>query len=133
MEINEHIIFQDIPSGGKKGKYHSAVLTTYAIDLLNFDKHIINTIHRKQICSVNVLADQEQVTKAMEYVNPRYLDKVGKDYSITQIGAKGAFHPKINLFVGDESVIIIFGSGNLTVTGQGKNHEIFTGFSLILF
>ncbi len=128
MEINEHIIFQDIPSGGKKGKYHSAVLTTYAIDLLNFDKHIINTIHRKQICSVNVLADQEQVTKAMEYVNPRYLDKVGKDYSITQIGAKGAFHPKINLFVGDESVIIIFGSGNLTVTGQGKNHEIFTGF-----
>ena len=54
MEKNEHVILLDIPSGGKNGKYHSAVLTTYAIDLIHFDNQLLNMLHRKQICSINV-------------------------------------------------------------------------------
>ena len=42
MEKNEHAILLDIPSGGKNGKYHSAVLTTYAIDLIHFDNQLLN-------------------------------------------------------------------------------------------
>ena len=49
MEKNEHAILLDIPSGGKNGKYHSAVLTTYAIDLIHFDNQLLNMLHRKQI------------------------------------------------------------------------------------
>ena len=55
MEKNEHAILLDIPSGGKNGKYHSAVLTTYAIDLIHFDNQLLNMLHRKQVCSINVL------------------------------------------------------------------------------
>ena len=128
MVKNEHAIFIDIPYGGKKGKFHSAILTTYAIDLTYFDCHVINMLHRKQICSVNVFADYKQMVKTMEYVNPLFMNNIGKEYSVTSMDCYGAFHPKINLFIGDEAVLVVFGSGNLTVTGHGKNHETFTGF-----
>ncbi len=130
MEKNEHDILGDIPSGGKNGKYHSAVLTTYAIDLIHFDSQLLNKLHRKQICSVNVFADYNQMEKSMEYINPVYMRNIGKDYCVTSMNSLGAFHPKINFFVGDESVLVVFGTGNLTVTGHGKNHEAFTGFMI---
>ncbi len=130
MEKNEHAILLDIPSGGKNGKYHSAVLTTYAIDLIHFDNQLLNMLHRKQICSINVLADTNQMDKSMEYVSPIYMRNIGKEYTITPINAIGAFHPKINFFVGDDAVLVVFGTGNLTVAGHGKNHEAFTGFMI---
>lgn len=130
MAIIEHHIFTDIPSGGKNGKFHSAVLTTYAIDLIHFDRHLVNMLHRKQICSINVLADASQLEKEMEYVNPRFMKGIGKEYSIQGVSSKGAFHPKLNIFVGDDAVLIVLGTGNLTVTGQGKNHETFTGLMI---
>lgn len=130
MEKNEHDIFGDIPSGGKNGKYHSAVLTTYAIDLIHFDSQLLNMLHRKQIYSVNVFADFNQVEKSMEYINPIYMKNIGKEYCVTSMNSHGAFHPKINFFVGYESVLVVFGTGNLTVTGHGKNHEAFTGLMI---
>jgi hypothetical protein len=132
MDNNEHAIFLDIPSGGKNGKYHSAVLTTYAIDLIHFDRQLLNILHRKQICSINVLVDYDQMEKSMEYINPIYMKNIGKEYCVTNIIAKKGyvFHPKINFFIGDESVMVLIGSGNLTVPGHGKNHEVFTGFMI---
>ena len=130
MEKNEHAIFLDIPSGGKNGRYHSAVLTTYTIDLIHFDNQLLNMLHRKQICSVNVFADAHQMGKSMEYISPKYMKNIGKEYSITDIISRGAFHPKINFFIGDDAVLVVFGTGNLTVSGHGKNHEAFTGFMI---
>ena len=130
MEKNEHVIFLDIPSGRKCGKFHSAVLTTYAIDLIHFDCQVLNMLHRKEICSINIFADNNQIEKSMEYVNPIFMKNIGKEYSVTSIYSKGAFHPKINFFVGDKSILVLFGTGNLTVAGHGKNHEAFTGFMI---
>ena len=122
MAKNEHILFQDIPLGSKNGTFHSAVLTTYAIDLIHFDCYLRNILHRKQITSINILADSSQLNKAVECVNPQFLTHIGKEYSVSSIKANGAFHPKINFFVGYNSVLVLIGSGNLTVTGHGKNH-----------
>jgi len=130
MEKNEHSIFLDIPMGKKNGRFHSAVLTTYAIDLIHFDRHLLNTLHRKQICSVNILADYGQMAKSMEYVSPSFMERVGKEYSISNMLCPGAFHPKINFFVGDDSALVLLGTGNLTVAGHGKNHEVFSGFMI---
>ena len=130
MVMNEHHIFTDIPSGGRNGKFHSAILTTYAIDLIHFDLHLVNMLHRKQICSINVLTDANQLEMEMEYVNPRFMKGIGKEYSIQGIMSKGAFHPKINFFVGDDAILVVLGTGNLTVAGHGKNHEAFTGLMI---
>ena len=123
----EHIIFQDIPCG-RNGKFHSAVLTTYSLDLLYFDSHLRNVLQRKDICSINIFADADQMNKSMEYVSPLYMQSIGRDYCVTNISAKGAFHPKINFFAGDDAAMVLIGTGNLTVPGHGKNHEAFTGF-----
>ena len=58
------------------------------------------------------------------------MKNIGKEYSITDISSRGAFHPKINFFIGDDAVLVVFGTGNLTVSGHGKNHEAFTGFMI---
>ena len=130
MEKNEHAILGDIPGGSKNVIYHSAILTTYAIDLIHFDNQLLNMLHRKQICSVNVFVDSNQMDKSMEYVSPMFIQNLGKKYSITNVNSTGAFHPKINFFIGDEAVMVILGSGNLTVAGHGKNHEVFTGLMI---
>lgn len=130
MEKNEHAIFLDIPGGRKNGKFHSAILTTYSIDLIHFDNQLLNMLHRKLICSINVFADLRQVDSAMEFVSPMYIQNLGKEYSITNINSEGVFHPKINFFIGDDTVLVVFGSGNLTVSGHGKNHEVFSGLMI---
>lgn len=130
MVENEHILFQDIPARGKNDIFHSAILTTYAIDLIHFDCHLLNTLHRKQISSINILADCNQIDKAIQYTNYLYINRAGKEYEISSIEARRAFHPKINFFIGYDSVMCLIGSGNLTVTGHGKNHETFTGFMI---
>lgn len=91
MGKNEHKrdIFGEIPIGSKNGKFHSAVLTTYTIDLLNFDKSIINTLRRKRICSINLLIDQSQMANTMEYISPLYMHGIGKKYSVTNIRSRG--------------------------------------------
>ena len=130
MEKNERGIFFDIPVVTKDGMFHSAVLTTFSMDILHFDNFLLNLLFRKKICSINVFVDINQMTEAMEWVSPSFVGHAGKKYSLTNIEAQGAFHPKINFFVGDNAVMAIIGSGNLTVAGQGKNHEAFTGFMI---
>lgn len=130
MEKNEHGIFFDIPVATKDGIFHSAVLTTFSMDILHFDCFLLNLLSRKKICSISVFADINQMAEAMEWVSPSFVGYAGKKYSLTNIEARGAFHPKINFFVGDDAVMAIIGSGNLTVAGQGKNHEAFTGFMI---
>ncbi len=130
MEKNERGIFIDIPVLKKNGTFHSAVLTTFSIDLVHFDNFLLNLLLRKKICSINVFADLGQMAEAMEWVSPSFIGNAGRKYSITNIESRGAFHPKINFFVGDDAVMVLIGSGNLTVAGHGKNHEAFTGFMI---
>lgn len=130
MDKNERGIFFDIPVVTRDGMFHSAILTTFSMDLVHFDNFLLNLLHRKKICSINVFADINQMSEAMEWVSPTFIGKAGKKYTITNIEAKGAFHPKISFFVGEKAIMMLLGSGNLTLAGHGKNHEIFTGFMI---
>ncbi len=129
MANYDHQIFEDVPAKGKN-KYHSAILTTFSIDLINFDSKELRTLHKKQITSVNILADLKQLNKAMDIASIDYLYNIGQMYAVNGIHSAGAFHPKINFFVGYDCAMVILGSGNLTVPGHGKNHELFTGFMI---
>lgn len=123
MNKNERTLYQDIPVG----RFHSAILTSFTFDIAHFDNQVLNLLRGKRICSYNILVDQLQLNSSINF-NSGALRKVGKDYAITGIKSQGAFHPKLSYFVGDDSVLLLFGSGNLTVPGHGKNHELFSGF-----
>lgn len=122
-EINEKSLF----NGVSARKYHSAILTTFTIDLAYFDNQIIGFLKSKNIFSYNLLVDERQLNNAIHYIVSQN-SRVGKDYTIAGIKSKGAFHPKACFFIGDNDVLVLFGSGNLTAPGLGKNHELFSGF-----
>ena len=125
MNKNERTLYQDLPTG----KFHSGVLTSYAFDLSYFDNQILNLLRSKRICSLNILVDQQQLYSSINF-QLGALRKIGKEYAVTGLTTKGAFHPKLNYFIGDDSALLLFGSGNITVPGHGKNHEIFSGFQI---
>ena len=121
----ERKIFQDIPGG--KNSFHSAVLTSFSFNFHHFENQVLKTLKQKWITSVNILVDQRMLDEVLG-LSSGHLKSISQTYSVNGIESKGAFHPKINFFIGDKKLLVIFGSGNITVGGNGKNHEIFTGF-----
>ncbi len=121
----ERSIYNDIP----KGKFHSALLTTYSLNLHYFEGSVLRILREKKIFSVNVFVDQTMLEEAFSSgLTTNNVRELGKSYSVNSVYSQGAFHPKINLFIGDNSLLAILGSGNISAGGHGKNHEMFTGF-----
>jgi hypothetical protein len=118
-------IFTEIPGG--KDKFHSAVLTSFCFDFHHFEFQVLKTLRAKWISNVAVMVDQKKLDEVIGSVSGG-LKNISRTYSVNGVKALAAFHPKINYFIGDEELLMIFGSGNITPGGHGKNHELFTGF-----
>lgn len=121
----ERKIYKEIPGG--KNRFHSAVFTTFSINLHHFEGQVLRLLKEKWITSVNILADQNMLNSSLG-VSSNYLKSINSLYSINGINSIGAFHPKINYFIGDSCLLAVLGSGNITPGGHGKNHEVFCGF-----
>lgn len=122
MKSNERNVFQDLPAN----KFHSAVFTSFTMDLSHFDNQVLRLLQEKKVCSFNILMDQRQLDQYIDFAIPS-VNHVGKKYSVTGILSQGAFHPKLSMFIGEKDLLLLYGSGNLTVPGLGKNHEVFSG------
>lgn len=120
-----HNLFKDLPTG--KSEFHSAVLTTYSCNIGHFENQVLPHLRQRNISSINVLADAGQFEESVEY-SAASATKLGEAYSIDCIAATGAFHPKLTFLLGDRSLLLLLGSGNITGAGHGKNLEIFSGF-----
>lgn len=123
--VLEKKLFQEI--SGARNKYHSALLTSFSFDFHHFESQVLKALRQKGISNVSVLVDSNMLEDTLGVFtgNAKYLNNT---YSISGVHAVGAFHPKINLIVGENNMLLFFGSGNITVGGHGKNHELFTGF-----
>jgi hypothetical protein len=121
----ERKLFQEIPGG--KNQFHSAVLTSFSFNFHHFEYQVLKELRRKWITSVTVLADQNMLDDLLGVASD-HLKELSQSYCVIGRKAKGAFHPKINFFIGDDKILVFFGSGNITPGGHGKNHELFTGF-----
>ncbi|MDP1800020.1 MAG: hypothetical protein Q8L81_01615 [Bacteroidota bacterium] len=113
-------LFPEIPGGGK---FHSAVLTTYSLNFYYLEEQIVRLLHSKEIYNISVLADSQMLNDQLGKLTHKTTPK-NRSYTLNGIKSTGAFHPKVNLFVGDNSALILIGSGNLTTSGHGKNHEV---------
>lgn len=121
--MEEKKIYQEIPGG--RNKFHSALLTTYSFNFHHFEYQVLKTLKQKWIINVGVLADGDKLDEVLG-ISSGGLKQMTKSYSINGVRVKGAFHPKINFFIGDKQLLLVLGSGNLTPGGQGKNHETFS-------
>ena len=103
--------------------FEAALVSTFNVYFPFLEELILRRI-RSLGCSFAVaLADAAQV--ASEVTEPTRRPKLaGRRYALLPVRAKGAFHPKIALFLGTRSARVIVGSHNLTMSGFGLNREI---------
>ena len=119
-------IFSNIPPG----KYHSALLTAYSINLYYWEIQVLKALSAKGIEYVSALVDEECLSEQLQRFSMEIGKRKPKHYSIHGFRAKGAFHPKIMFFAGRDSVLALVGSGNLTSCGHGRNLEVWTPISV---
>ena len=118
--IGERNFFNEIPSG----KFHSAVCTSFSMNMYYWDLQVVKSLNAKGIENIGVLVDDECLSEQLELFTFQIGNKRPKEYCIHGFKAKGAFHPKIMMFVGQSSMLILVGSGNMTTCGHGKNIEV---------
>ncbi|UKM65469.1 hypothetical protein GSB9_02038 [Flavobacteriaceae bacterium GSB9] len=116
-------LYHEIPGG--RNKFHSAILTTYSFNFHHFEYQVLKTLKHKSIYNIGVLVDSTMLDNVLG-ASSAGLKQLTETYSINGVYARGAFHPKINFFIGDNHLMMVFGSGNITAGGHGKNHETFS-------
>lgn len=118
--IHERNFFNEIPSG----KFHSAVCTSFSMNMYYWDLQVVKALNAKGIENIGILVDDDCLSEQLELFTYQIGNKRPKEYCIHGFKAKGAFHPKIMLFAGQSSMFILVGSGNMTTCGHGKNIEV---------
>lgn len=117
--MKSRILLKEIPTG----KFHSAIFTTYSINLYYLEQQVLPLLGSKGIHYVSILADAAMLSNQLEHYG--YLSQQRKrNYAVHGIQSRGAFHPKLIFLVGPESILLLVGSGNLTTSGHGKNLEV---------
>lgn len=120
----EKKIFQEIP---KKANFHSVVMTTFSFDFHHFESQVLRGLKSKGITNINVFVDEVMLDLSLGFANGN-IKSASKSYSVNSISSKGVFHPKITMFIGENDICLVQGSGNITNGGHGKNHELFSTF-----
>ncbi len=120
----EKKLFDEIP---KTAEFHSVVMTSFSFDFYHFESQVLRTLKTKGVTNINLFVDSKMLDQSMGFATG-HLKSLSTSYSVTGIHAKGVFHPKITLLAGDHEVMLLFGSGNITNGGHGRNHEAFSVF-----
>ncbi len=109
---------------GDRG-YHTAILTTFAIDFDAFETLALNRLRGAWCRNVIAIADAGMVGLALERpaANPRV---AGVRYLLAKAVSRGAgvFHPKLVLQIGRERGRMIVASANATAAGLAGNLEV---------
>lgn len=120
--IEQRPLIQDIPAG----KFHSVLMTSYSINLYYWEIQLLKTLSGKGINFVSAIVDSDCLSDQLLKFSKAFSGKKPLEFSLHGYKSKGAFHPKIQFYAGSDTVLVLIGSGNLTVSGHGKNMEVWT-------
>lgn len=123
--LDKHNILELI--GKDRRKYHSAIITCYSYDFSFFEERILAVLRTANIKNVNVFCDGKFLENTLEHTTGKEF-RANKTYSLTPVYAKGVFHSKIMMLIGQRQGLLIIGSGNLTGSGICSNDEIWGAF-----
>src|SRR3954466_3202263 len=93
-----------------------AILTTYNIDPLFFERVVLTDLVQGGATRVVILADADQALAAVDRVRGQ-LFTLGRAYRLIPVRGKGSFHPKLCLRIGPAGAVVACGSHNLTRSG----------------
>jgi hypothetical protein len=107
MNLREFCRLPDFPT---------AVLTTYNIDPLFFERVVLYDLAAGGATRIFVLADAEQALPMITSAQGQ-LVALGRRYRLIPVRMKGSFHPKVCVRIGRDLALVASGSHNLTRSG----------------
>lgn len=120
--IEQRSLIQNIPAG----KFHSVLMTSFSINLYYWEIQLLRTLSGKGINFVSAIVDSDCLSDQLLKFSKAFSGKRALEFSLHGYKSKGAFHPKIQFYAGNDNILVLIGSGNLTVSGHGKNMEVWT-------
>jgi hypothetical protein len=107
--------------------YQTAILFTYGADLAFFEEGVLHPLWENGCRSCVVFMDARRYADTLTDLRGS-ATWVGRRYILIPVdmGVMRSFHPKMVLLLGRERGRLLVGSGNLTFTGFGHNHEVYT-------
>lgn len=120
--IDHRQLFKEIPAG----RFHSVLMTSFSLNLYYWEVQLLRALSGKGINYVSAIVDADCLSEQLLKFSKAFTGSRALDFSLHGYKMKGAFHPKIQFYVGRDSVLVLVGSGNLTISGHGKNLEVWT-------
>ena len=117
--IESRRLINEIPAG----KFHSALMTTFSINLHYWEGQLLKTLSRKGVNYVSAVVDADCLSEQLLYFTSIREDRPPR-FSLHGFRSEGSFHPKIQFYVGKDTILALVGSGNISISGHGKNLEI---------
>lgn len=119
--MKEKALFNEIHGGNK---YHSAIFTTFSFNMYYWEIQVLKELRAKGIEHISALVDERCLSEQFELFSNEIADNKAKGYSLYGYRSDMSFHPKIIFLAGENSVLALVGSGNVTPSGHGKNIEV---------
>jgi hypothetical protein len=115
-----------------------AILTTYNIDPLFFERVVLYDLAAGGSSRIFVLADYGQAMPLIAKARGQLM-ALGRRYRLIPVQMKGAFHPKVCVRIGPTQAVVATGSHNLTRSGwlgrssdqSGGNRESTVGWRVL--
>jgi len=109
--------------------YPVTIFLTYSFDPLFFERIALDDLSMGGTRRILILADAGEIAEAMKRCIGQVF-YIGRKYTLAESSASNLFHPKMIARLSPEGGRIWMGSGNLTYTGWGGNHELATAWSI---
>lgn len=103
--------------------YPVSIFLTYAFDPLFFERIPLDDLAVGGSRRILILGDAAEIGEAMKRCSGQIFH-LGRRYTLAEAKSSNLFHPKLIARLSPESGKIWIGSGNLTYTGWGGNHEL---------
>lgn len=106
----------------EEGRYHSALFTTFSLNIGFFEGYVLPRLHRAYCGDITVLVDERFYAESLGETSSRH---VGVAYRLLPVKmSDGVFHAKLTYLWSDSGKdILTVGSGNLTFAGWGRRLE----------
>jgi len=120
-----------------RGSWRAFWATTFEFDVEVFDEHVLRVLGER--CQATILADAAWMAGYFEgdphdgssdgHGGSALWRHVNRDYLLRCPHPGRLFHPKTYLMAAEDEGLLLVGSGNLTLSGIARGHELFTPFS----
>lgn len=125
--MTEHATIDVLASISEHSDFYASICFTYGADLAFFEEAVLHPLWQNGCRHNLVFMDALRYADTIGPLRGS-VTWVGRRYLLIPIdlGMLQSFHPKLILLLGSQRGRLMVGSGNVTFTGLGHNHEVFT-------